>query len=725
MNIKTLVVLVGLVGFTGLSVYFSQKEYQEKETVTLQALKHFISRLHFNPLEMDDAFSEKVYDDFINRMDPGRRIFTQTELNELDQYKSSIDDELRGDVLTFFDRSLELFQSSLSRSHAIFDEVIAEEVSFTEEDYFEVDYDKRSFPENANDLKDSWRRYIKYDMLSRIENLQERQENIGEMLDDPELFYELDEMTEELDEEKIEKDEHFVDLPLDSLIQRAHKRTKDNFTNWFERMEEMRRKDWLTQYFNAMTNVYDPHTGYFKPKDKEDFDMRMSNRLEGIGARLSKDGEYVKVADIVPGGPAWEGKDLQEDDLILKVAQDGEEPVDIMGMYLDDVVSLIRGDKGTVVTLTVKHIDGEIEDINITRDVIIFEENYVKSATLVDSIAGKRFGYVRLPSFYADFDDASARSSAGDMKAELEKIEAQGLEGVILDLRNNGGGSLRDVIDIAGLFIEEGPVVQVKSREKNPYVYKDSDKSVTYTGSVIVLVNHFSASASEILAAALQDYDRAVVVGASTTFGKGTVQRFYDLDQALRGQEELKPLGSIKITTQKYYRINGGSVQLKGVTPDIILPERYNYVDVGEKDYDHALDWTKIEAVDYDQDVYKLGNEETLRQESMSRVKANPTFQLIEESAQLLKLFKEESKVPLTFEGYAMYKAKRDELNEKIEALDREVPGVSAELLEADIAYVQEDSTRMDRYNDFLEGLDEDIYIGEAMAILRDMNKGN
>jgi carboxyl-terminal processing protease len=256
-------------------------------------------------------------------------------------------------------------------------------------------------------------------------------------------------------------------------------------------------------------------------------------------------------------------------------------------------------------------------------------------------------------------------------------------------------------------------------------VYRDKDESVSYNGAVVVLVNHFSASASEILAAALQDYDRAVIVGANTTFGKGTVQRFYNLDRALRGNNDLKPLGSLKITTQKYYRVNGGSVQLKGVTPDIILPDRYNYVDVGEKDYDHALDWTKIEPADYGQSVYPLPNLDNLRKKSESRVSNNPTFQLIEESALLLKELKEESQVPLNFEGYAQYKSKRDELNDRIDALDREVKGISAELLAEDVDYVHSDSTRLERYNDFLDGLDEDIYIGEALAVLKDMRAAN
>lgn len=724
MNLKTLIVLAGLVGFTGLTVYLSQENYQEKETAIMKAVKEFIDHVHFNPISIDDEYSQMVFHDYINRMDPGKRVFTREDIEKLEKYKHAIDEEVNANTLSFFDISLDAFNRSLSESEKIFREVIGDDLNFEEQDVIEVDYDKRGFAEDRAKLRAYWKQFIKYDVLNRMDNLQERQENKKEMLDDPSSFYLIDE-SEELDEEKMEKDREFVALSMDSLINRAHQKSKENFEKWFERMHDMRRVDWLTQYVNSVTNVFDPHTGYFKPKDKEDFDMRMSNRLEGIGAQLSKDGEYVKVAGIVPGGPAWEGKELQEDDLILKVAQEGEEPVDIMGMHLDDVVSLIRGEKETVVTLTVKHIDGEIENIEIVRDVIVFEENYVKSATLNDSMSGRQFGYIRLPSFYADFDDNTARSSSGDMKAELEKITDQGLEGVIVDLRNNGGGSLRDVIDVAGLFFEEGPVVQVKSRKDDPFIYRDKDKSVSYDGAVVVLVNHFSASASEILAAALQDYERAVIVGASTTFGKGTVQRFYDLDKALRGNNDLKPLGSLKITTQKYYRINGGSVQLKGVTPDIILPDRYNYVDVGEKDYDHALEWTKIEPVDYDQDVYTISSLDKLRAKSHSRVDDNSTFQLIEESALLLKELKEESQVPLTIDGYTKYKSKRDQLNEKINALDRQVDGISAELLEGDIEYVQSDSSRIERYNDFIDGLDEDIYIGEALAILRDMSRVN
>ncbi len=725
MNVKTLIVIAGLIGISGLSIYYTSANEREKETMIVSAVKTFLSRLHFEPAEINDEYSEVVFDEYIDRIDAGRRIFTEQDIQELAFYKDAIDDEYRASTMKFFEFSIGKLETSLIRSKGIFEKIIQEDIDFSINESLEIDVQKRPFAKDEKELESFWRKYIKYDVLNRVDNMTERQANKKEMLEDLESFYQKknEEGEEVLDEEKIKEDREYIALPQDSLIARAHKKTKESFENWFERMEDMRRVDWLSQYMNALTNVFDPHTGYFKPKDKEDFDMRMSNRLEGIGARLSADGEYVKVADIVPGGPAWEGKDLQEDDLILKVAQEGEDAKDIMGMHLDDVVSLIRGPKGSVVTLTVKHVDGEIEEVNITRDVIVFEENYAKSAVLIDSTSNQSFGYINLPSFYADFDDPDARSSAGDMKAELEKINAEGLDGVIVDLRNNGGGSLRDVIDIAGLFIEEGPVVQVKSRNKKPYVLEDEDKEVVFDGAVVVLVNHFSASASEILAAALQDYERAVIVGASTTFGKGTVQRFYDLDRAVSGASNLKPLGSIKLTTQKYYRVDGGSVQLRGVTPDIILPDRYNYVDVGEKDYPHAMEWTKIESTEYGQNVNKVNQLTSLSEWSELRTSQHPTFQLVEESALLLKELKADTEIPLTFEGYETYKMKRDQLNERFDALDNEVKGLGASLLAADIEYVQADSSRLERYNDFLDAVDDDIYIEEAVAILKDMRK--
>ncbi|MEO1715046.1 MAG: S41 family peptidase, partial [Bacteroidota bacterium] len=374
------------------------------------------------------------------------------------------------------------------------------------------------------------------------------------------------------------------------------------FDDWYERLEKRKRSDYLSIYINSITNVFDPHTSYFEPIEKQNFDINMSGKLEGIGARLQSDGNYTKITSVIVGGPAWKQGDLKENDKIMKVAQDGEDPIDVTGMQLDDVVSQIRGEKGTKVILTVKKIDGSIADIEIVRDVVILEEGFAKSLIL-HTTAKEKVGFISLPRFYDDFYDEEGRSCARDVATEIDKLKKENVRGIILDLRNNGGGSLRDVVTMSGFFIEKGPIVQVKARGRSPEVLEDNDPSVKWDGHLIVMVNQFSASASEILAAALQDYERAVIVGSTSTFGKGTVQRFYNLDRAIPGYSELKPFGEIKLTTQKFYRIDGGSTQLKGVTPDIILPDMYSYIETGEKEQEYPMNWTQIAPVPHEQNV--------------------------------------------------------------------------------------------------------------------------
>ena len=355
---------------------------------------------------------------------------------------------------------------------------------------------------------------------------------------------------------------------------------------------------------------------------------------EGIGARLMPEGELTKVTEVIPGGPAWKQKDLEANDFIIKVAQEGEEAKDVRGWRQDDVIGLIRGKKGTKVILTVRKSDDTQKEITIVRDQVVLEEGRAKSLLIRTEEEGAEVGYIRLPKFY--FEQDNKPGCAEDIATEVQKLVGEGAQGIILDLRNNGGGSLSEVVDMSGLFIDEGPIVQVKSRQRKPYVLEDEDPAVQYQGPLIVLVNHFSASASEIIAAALQDYNRAIVVGGSSTFGKGTVQRFHELDRFIVGNNDLKPLGEVKITTQKFYRVNGGSTQLKGVVPDIILPSPYNYIDAGEKDLETPLGWSEIEPVDHNQHVMVLPDRELLAGASKKRVASNPKFQLIEERAHQL-----------------------------------------------------------------------------------------
>ena len=408
-------------------------------------------------------------------------------------------------------------------------------------------------------MKNYWKDFLTYEVITRLDR--------------------------KIDEQETSKEAKKTEA---QLLEDVRKDIKKTFGDWFNRLKKLRRSDRFETYVGSICNYFDPHTDFFNPKEKQDFDINMGGKLEGIGARLQQDGDNIKVSDIVTGGPAWKGKELEANDIILSAAQEGKEAVDLTGMRVDDAVTHIRGKKGTKVTLTVKKQDGTVKQITITRDEVILDESFARSVIFDMPGVINNIGYIKLPKFYSSFEKEDGNSCAVDVAREIEKLKANNVNGIILDLRNNTGGSLNDVVDMSGLFIEEGPIVQVKSRQARPYVHQDRDERVQYAGPLIIMVNNMSASASEIIAAAMQDYGRAVIVGSASTFGKGSVQRFFDLDKAVSGSDELKPLGEIKMSVQKFYRVNGGSTQLKGVIPDVVLPDNYMYIEVGEKEYENG-----------------------------------------------------------------------------------------------------------------------------------------
>jgi len=451
----------------------------------------------------------------------------------------------------------------------------------------------------------------------------------------------------------------------------------------------------------------------------------MGNKLEGIGARLQSEDDYTKVVSIIVGGPAWKGKELEVNDLIMQVAQEGEEYVNVIGMHLEDVVQLIRGKKGTKVKLQVKRNDGSTKEVLIERDEVIIEEGKAKSAMLEKEDQKKKFGYISLPSFYLDFEDPNGSSCSDDIAKELSKLKAENVDGIVLDLRFNGGGSLTDVVEMAGFFIEEGPIVQVKPRGRSAYVYTDTDRGdVKYDGPLVILVNTFSVSASEILAAAMQDYGRAVIVGSPSTFGKGTVQRFFNLDEVFQGNNKTKPLGELKVTTQKFYRINGGSTQMKGVDSDIVLPDPYVYLDSGEKEQPTAMKWSSIDSRQYSQNVYKVSNLPLLKSKSEDRVSKNSKFKAVKEQANIIKQMREKNIVSLQLDKFLAEKKKNESTDKKFEdMLDEKIEKLQISNLKADMGYIQSDTSRIARNNDWLKSLGNDIYADEAINILYDMVK--
>ena len=547
---------------------------------------------------------------------------------------------------------------------------------------------------NNAELKDRWRKYLKYSVLTRLYSKIAAQ-----------------------DKAKEQNDTSFNFLPYDSLELNARNAVLKTHNNWYKRLKKLDRQDRLAVYINSITSVYDPHTNYFPPVEKDNFDIQMSGRLEGIGAQLQEKDGYIKITRVIPGGPASLQGDLKANDLILKVAQEGKEAVEIIDWKINDAVKIIRGKKGSKVTLTVKKPDGKLQDITITRDVVILDETYAKSLIINDEDQ-VRTGYINLPSFYADFRNPKGRFSWKDVKAEVEKLKEENVKGIVLDLRNNGGGSLDDVVKMGGLFIDKGPIVQVKQKGRAPQILEDRFSGSEWDGPFVILVNEFSASASEILAAAMQDYNRAVVVGSSSTHGKGTVQRFLPLNQTLRSKN-LPDLGSVKLTIQKFYRINGDATQLKGVSSDVLLPDNYMYIKTGEKEHDFPMEWDQIETAEYDAKKYSIPR--GVINESVKRAKHNQTFSLIEENARRWERQKNLDSYPLSLKSYKSFKLSEKEESKKFEAIAKDaIEGFEINNPAVDLAVINAEDSKKKRNEEWLKSASKDPYIYEALQIVED-----
>ena len=704
--------------------------YEEKESLILHAVINFIEQVHVSPKPIDDDFSRNVYQSYLERIDNGKRFLIQSDIDLLEKDRLLLDEQVTARSLEFFDKSLASLNSGISRSQAIYEDLIANhEFDFDKAEELELDGEKRGYAKSEEELKDLWRKYLKYDVIQKFSRKKELQESKIKNEEEEKLEDAFDAKNgSDIKIEKPEEDDEKEDKPFviksdEELLADAKEDTKETFDDWFERLNKLRRSDRFEVYLGSITNYFDPHTDYFSPKAKQDFDINMGGKLEGIGARLTTEDDYTKVVSIVPGGPASIQGDLEVDDLIIAVTQEEAEAIDISGWHIDDVVQQIRGDKGTIIKLTVKKKDGNIEDIDIERDRVIIDESFARSAILGYTGKGNNIGYIKLPKFYSSFEKEDGNSCAVDVAKEIEKLKAENVNGIILDLRNNTGGSLADVVDMTGLFIEEGPIVQVKPKKRKPYVHEDKDDDVQWDGPLIVMTNHLSASASEILVAALQDYGRAIIVGSKSTFGKGSVQRFFDLDRAFTGEsDDLKPLGNLKISMQKFYRVNGGSTQLKGVEPDIVFPDNYHFIDTGEKDYENALEWDEIDKEDYSQDVVDIQNLSQIVALSEKRIEGNEDFQLILENAKRLKETRDQSVLPTSTDGYQALLDDREEETKKFEHLfEDDIPYLKIQNLKVDLADIEKDESKTARNKAWFENLQKDIYLEETIFVLRDL----
>ena len=677
-NFLHIVALVAIILF-GFS--FSSKKFSDpnKEKLLIEVVKYVIEKGHYSSLDIDDIISEKIYNTYIEQLDAQKRFFLQSDIRQFEKYKFKLDDHLKNQDLTFFNLVYETSRERINEVKIYYQDIMSDSFDFSSNENINLDFENKSFARTKNEIKNRWRKQLKYSALDIISL------KLGDTI-------------------------KYID---DNIRNESMSLIKKNTDDFFDYITDMDRDDWFANYINAFLNQLDPHTIYFNPDDKDRFDTNISGKFHGIGARLQKTEGTVKIVDIIVGGPIWKDKLLDVGDLILKVAQENQDPVEIIGMKLDDAIKLIKGPADSYVTLTVKKLSGEIKEVLIQRGIVELEELYAKS-TLINK-GDKNYGYISLPKFYIDFEDRKSRNSANDVKNEIIKLKSNGISGLILDLRNNGGGALQTVVDMTGLFIEEGPIVQVKSTGNRKQVLYDKDPQVVWDGPLVILMNKMSASASEILAGALQDYNRAVIIGNEKSFGKGTVQNVIDLNRFISNSSY--DLGALKITTDKFYRINGESVQLEGVKSDIIIPDSYKYIFNGEKDEKNPLKWDKIGPANFE----KWSDRDNLNKifsETQNRIDSDDYYSLINDRARWLKDQQLNKSISLNFTSYNSFLNKQRKNNKKYESLNSYENNLSFKLLKTEKQYVISNKELLSSRNRWHRNLTKDLYLEEGVRAL-------
>ena len=681
------------VAFASCSFTTKTFDNPDKDKLLMQLITYLLEQGHFQPKDFNDDFSKDVYSRFLKRADPYKHYFYQSDLDNFKKFELELDDQIQNYDVQFFNLVYEQLMLRIEESNATYKAILSSPFDYDIDETFQSDPDQLEFVNSKKQMRERWRKQLKLSTLSNYHDLVSEQDSNKED-------------SETILKSKSELEAESRTATLKSLEETA------------VYMNDLRRDDWLSMYINSIAESFDPHTFYFAPQDKERFDASMSGKYEGIGARLQKKMDEITITELISGGSAWRQNKLQVGDIILKVRQeDEEESVSVVGMRLDDAVKLIKGPKGTNVILTLKRVDGSIEDLRIPRDEIELEETYAKSSIVKKD--NYEFGVINLPKFYIDFKDKDSRNATTDVKKEIQRLKAEGMDGLVLDLRNNGGGSLKTVVDIGGLFIKEGPIVQVRSTGEDREVLSDRDKNIDWDGPLVILVNEFSASASEILAAAMQDYKRAIIIGSKQTYGKGTVQNVIDLNRMVRNNTS-GDMGAFKFTTQKYYRINGGSTQLEGVKSDVVVPNRYTYVDMGEKDQDNPLPWDEIQPANYTLWESSI-DYQMMIDRSRARMDTSPEMKLIDENAQWIKKVRSKDLYNLRYDVYDADLKLNEKESKRFESLKDYESGLSFESLPYELPIMENDSVFKKNRERWHETLQKDIYMEEALNVLTDL----
>ena len=697
LKINTLLLFIPL---TSLVFCFnSPKNDDDKMSTIMVSVKNTLSYLHYAPKPINDAYSQEVYKHYFEMVDASKRYYLQSDMDEFAKHKTKLDDYLNQGDLTFYKLTIDRLYQRVDEIDKITQDILSKPINLEEEETLILEPKLKKNATNAKELSAEWKKYIKYNILQEMESLTAKEEIQKEKKDSVQKFNLKDTIKLEI-------------LTPEQKRLKATEEVKDLITDTFRRFKKRNKMDWFTVYMNAYTEVFDPHTNYYSPKNKEDFDTQFTGKVIGIGAIIQEKRGYLYLGALTIGAPAWKSKQLSEGDKILKVrSKPNEDPVNVVGMLSDEAVRLIRGEKGTKVTLTVEKKDKTIKEVTMIREEVAIEDTFARSIT-VNSKDGKKYGFINLPSFNADFADDKGRNASDDIKNELIKLKAQNVQGIILDLRNNGGGSLTEVGDILGLFMNTGPYVQVKDGNGKIQTLKNKTSAPLWTGPLVIMQNELSASASEILAGAVQDYGRGVVIGSPQSFGKGTVQTFVDLNRFLNTNDDF---GSLKLTIQKFYRVTGESTQRKGIESDFKMKDFFTYAEIGERYDDYALAWDKIPAVPYQRMNYFTA--QALQKDMEARLMNNKAYQLVQESAQWKENLDKEESISLNLTKFNEVMKTRKAQIEKFKALDKFNNGLVFTLNPDEILREKKDEVFAKKSQNWKKNLQRDLYLQEAVII--------
>lgn len=709
LNLKKTWIFLSLCSMSLLVFCFNASSHADNEREIIKRVRETLLFTSYAPKNLDVSYSRDVFKKYMEDLDPFKRYFLDSDMDEFSEYRDKMSDMFINNDVSFYHLTIDRLYKRIDETEQYVNDIFSQPISFSNDDYFYSDDKKRKFPKNKDQAKQYWKSYIKYRILQEIFNTQ----NVKDSINTSDSI-KTDSISKKVTI-KIEKPKTKEEIEADAV-----KKVKENLSEYFRQIKLRKKSDLFSIFVNAYTEVFDIHTTYFSPKDKENFNSSISGKIIGIGATLQDVKGYPTIRELVIGGPAWKSKEIEAGDKIIKVQQGKNgNPVSVVGMLLDDAIRLIRGEEKTTVVLTLEKKDGSTKTVTLVREEIEIQETFVRSAIITDE-KGNKFGILYLPEFYVNLESNSkGRDCSDDIKREINELKKQGITGLIMDVRNNGGGSLSEVVDITGLFVGKGPVVQVKDSGGKIKVLDSKEKDIVWDGPLILMTNELSASASEILAGAMQDYHRAVVVGPSQTYGKGTVQTIFPLDRF--GMKDDK-FGALKVTIQKFYRINGSSTQLKGVNSDIVIPGIFSYSDIFEKSQEYALPWDQISPTNYStwNGTPKI-DYEYLKARSSERLKGSTYVSSIEKAGKWTKELEKIAKIPLKYDKFMQEMNKRRDQSKVYEKETNFDAKIKVEAPAYELVKFKEDTVLKAKREDWYKGMKKDFNLRESVNVLNDI----